>query len=226
MELLSCLEIEPKTTATASVIWLHGLGANGHDFEPIVPQLNLPSSLAVRFIFPHAPEIPVTVNNGIVMPAWYDIYEMAMNAKVDTNGIHSSAVAIKHLIEREIRRGVSSEYIALIGFSQGGAVVYECGLSSSYPLAGILALSSYFATYDTIILHRTNRNTPVTIHHGLHDVVIPELLARDSEIKIRHLGNPVEYKSYDMEHSICAEQIDDISAWLADVLTRGSLTKE
>ncbi len=216
--MLSCVEIEPKSSAKASVIWLHGLGANGHDFEPIVPQLALPDELAVRFIFPHAPSMPVTVNNGLLMPAWYDIYEMAIEAKTDVAGIHCSAQAISKLIEREIDRGINSDSIALIGFSQGGAVVYECGLTFPMPLAGILGLSSYFATHDVISAHKANRCTPVAIHHGLHDTVIPEMLGRESALTIRHFGNPVEYKSFNMEHSICAEQIGDIAAWLKKVL--------
>ncbi len=220
MQLLSCVEVEPKATANASIIWLHGLGANGHDFEPIVDELDLPPDLAVRFVFPNAPEMPVTVNHGMVMPAWYDVYEVAIDAKVDLTGIHNSVVAIDRLIEREIERGINSNNIVLIGFSQGGAVVYECGLSSSRSLAGILSLSSYFATHHAISPSKANRHTPVAIHHGLHDHVIPEWLGRDSEIKIRHLGNPVEYKTYQMEHSVCAEQIDDIADWLERVLSR------
>lgn len=218
MELLDCVEVEPKEKADSAVIWLHGLGANGHDFEPIIPQLKLPDNAAIRFVFPHAPAMPVTVNHGLVMPAWYDTVEIAIDAVVDVSGIHRSSVAIEGLIEREIKRGVKSENIVLIGFSQGGAVVYECGLSYSRPLAGILALSSYFATHETVSPNKANGNTPVAIHHGLHDHVIPELLGRDAEMTIRHFGNPVEYKSYDMEHSVCAEQIDDISDWLTRVL--------
>ncbi|PCH61604.1 MAG: carboxylesterase [Gammaproteobacteria bacterium] len=212
--MLPCVEIEPKTTATASVIWLHGLGANGHDFEPIVPQLALSDELAVRFVFPHAPNMPVTINGGMVMPAWYDIYEMSIDAKIDAAGIKKSAELIGDLIAREIERGVSSERIALIGFSQGGAVVYECGLSYAKPLAGILGMSAYFATHDSLISHKANHSTPVAIHHGHYDQVVPEALGRQAERLIRALGNPVEYKSYAMEHSVCAEQIDDIADWL------------
>ena len=184
MIMLACVEIEPKDSAGASVIWLHGLGASGHDFEPIVPQLGLPDELSVRFIFPHAPSMPVTVNNGLVMPAWYDIYEMAIEAKTDAAGIHRSSQAISKLVNREIDRGIESEKIALVGFSQGGAVVYECGLTFPMPLAGILGLSSYFAAHDAISAHKANRDTPVAIHHGLHDSVIPEMLGRESAIAI------------------------------------------
>ena len=218
MECLPCVEIEPDRKANAAVIWLHGLGANGHDFAPIVPQLNLDDELAVRFVFPHAPHIPVTINNGFVMPAWYDIYEMALDAKVDVPGIRRSAAAIEQLIERERGRGIASKRIALVGFSQGGAVVYESGLSCAMPLAGILGLSTYFATYKTIVPSTVNRNTPVAIHHGLHDPIVPERLGREACQYFKALGNPVEYKSYAMEHTVCAEQIDDIADWLNRVL--------
>lgn len=221
MELLSCVEVEPKTTANASIIWLHGLGANGHDFEPIVEELDLPSDLAVRFVFPNAREIPVTINNDMVMPAWYDIYELSLiDNKVDSDGIRQSVAAIKALIKRENRRGIESHRMVLAGFSQGGAIAYECGLTCAKPLAGILGLSTYFATHATCAPTTHNRQTPIAIQHGRVDPVVPEMLGREAARQLTQLGNPVEYKTYQMEHSVCAEQIADISDWLTRVLSR------
>ena len=218
MGILPCVEIEPERDANASVIWLHGLGANGHDFEPIVSQLTLDASLSVRFVFPHAREIPVTVNNGFIMPAWYDIYEMAIDAKVDISGISRSAAEVKLLIKREGKRGIASKKIALVGFSQGGAVVYESGLTCAKSLAGILGLSTYFATHDTVAPNKANRHTPIEIHHGLQDTVVPEMLGREATQHFKKLGNPVTYKSYNMGHSVCEQQIEDISEWINAVL--------
>ena len=162
MSLLPCLEINPTSTATASVIRLHGLGADGNDFAPIVPEFNLPADLPIRFVFPHAPSIPVTINGGFVMPAWYDILEMNIDRKVDEAQLVASSDEIEKLIEREIERGVPSERIILIGFSQGGAVAYQTALSYKKPLAGLLALSTYFATSDSIELSDSNKNLPIT----------------------------------------------------------------
>ena len=148
-DLLRCVEIEPSAQATASVIWLHGLGASGHDFEPIVPELQLPADLAVRFIFPHAPQIPVTVNGGMVMPAWYDILAMDIDRKVDEAGVLASADAVDALIKQEIARGIPSERIIIAGFSQGGAVAYQAALRHPQPLAGLLTLSTYCLLYTS-----------------------------------------------------------------------------
>lgn len=219
MELLSCVEVEPKSNANASIIWLHGLGANGHDFEAIVPQLDLPKDIAARFIFPHAPEMPVTINNDMVMPAWYDIYELSIDSKVDLPGIRQSVAAIKGLIKREHRRGIASDRMVLAGFSQGGAIAYECGLTCAKPLAGILGLSTYFATHATCAPTTQNRKTPIAIQHGRVDPVVPEMLGREAARQLAKLGNPVEYKTYAMRHSVCVEQIDDISDWLVKVLS-------
>ncbi len=218
MELLPCLEIEPAQPANATIIWLHGLGANGNDFEPIVTELSLKNSLAVRFVFPHAPEIPVTINGGFIMPAWYDIYEMALDARIDVAGIKRSTESIHKLIEREEERAVSSERIVLLGFSQGGAVAYDSGLTYPKQLAGIMGLSTYFATHDTVAPNKANRDTPIAIHHGLYDHVVPEVLGREAQQYFATLGNPVEYKSYEMDHTLCAQQIGDIADWLNRVL--------
>lgn len=222
MSLLPCVERELHTenrSADAAVIWLHGLGANGHDFEPIVPELGLPDSLAVRFIFPHAPEIPVTINGGYVMPAWYDILEMDIDRKIDQTQILASAASIRALIARELERGVPSDRIVLAGFSQGGAVAYETALSFDQPLAGLLAMSTYFATADSVIWHNANKALPVMVMHGEQDPVVPvQLGERALGVLTRHGYRP-EWKSYAMEHQVCYPQIADIGQWLTDRLS-------
>lgn len=218
---MSCLphiEIEPEVTADASVIWLHGLGANGHDFEPVVPELNLPESAAIRFIFPHAPSIPVTINGGYVMPAWYDILELDFRGAIDEQGIRKSAAAIRLFIDREIERGINSERIIIAGFSQGGAVGYETALTYPRPLAGLLALSSYFATWRSIKPDTANQRLPIQICHGLYDSVIPEVLAQQSNQKLKDMGYKTDYKSYAMDHHVCAEEINDIARWMKAIL--------
>jgi len=218
MTYLPCVEIEPTQTATASVIWLHGLGANGHDFEPIVPELKLPADLPIRFVFPHAPEMPVTINGGYVMPAWYDILEMNIDRKVDETQLRLSASEVVKLIEREIERGVPANRIILAGFSQGGAVVYEAALSYDKPLAGLLCLSTYLATKDSVQRHEANKDIPVQVFHGSLDPVVPVSLGEDAFSTLKEWGYSVEYGDYPMEHSVCLEEIGDISEWLQGVL--------
>lgn len=218
MPLLPFIEQETAPAPNASVIWLHGLGADGHDFAPIVPQLQLPTSPGIRFIFPHAPAIPVTVNGGYVMPAWYDIYEMDIDRKVDSDQLLASAKAVEELIEHEIARGIESNRIILAGFSQGGAVAYQAGLGSTRPLAGLLAMSTYFATSDSITLTDANTSIPVEIHHGKFDPVVPENLGRKAEQFLLGKGYSVQFRSYPMEHNVCPEQIADISRWIQAIL--------
>ncbi|GAB2198636.1 carboxylesterase [Sessilibacter sp. MAH4] len=215
---LETIEIETNAPVTTSVIWLHGLGASGHDFEPIVPVLNLPKDLGVRFIFPHAPKIPVTINNGLVMPAWYDILAMTLNRKVDVDQLRASAAATHDLIEREIARGVDSKNIVLAGFSQGGAVVYEAALSYGKPLAGLMILSSYFATVDSITINDANRNLPIHVFHGVYDNVVPESLAQKALKDLAELGFKPEYQSYPIDHSVSPPEVVDIANWLRRVL--------
>lgn len=216
--LLDCIEVEPTKPATAAVIWLHGLGASGHDFAGIVPELHLPESMAVRFIMPHAPQIPVTINNGYVMPAWYDIISMTLERELDEAQLLASSAAVSALIERELERGVASDKIVLAGFSQGGAVVYQAALSFGKPLAGLMALSTYFATADSIALSAANQSLPVLIHHGNRDGVVPELLGQRACEVLTDKGYSPQYQSYPMEHNVCPEQISDISTWLQKVL--------
>ena len=214
MSLLPHIEVEPKTAAQASVIWLHGLGADGHDFEPIVPELKLPQNMGVRFIFPHAPSIPVTINGGYVMPAWYDILEVNIDRKVDTEQLLKSAQAVRLLIDREIERGISSEKIIIAGFSQGGAVAYQVALTYPQTLGGILAMSTYFATKDSIRPAAENSHLPIQIYHGVYDPIVPETLGRQSVQVLKSMGYTPGYKTYAMEHSVCVEEITDISSWL------------
>lgn len=217
MSLLSCVEIEPqkaRQSADAAVIWLHGLGADGHDFAPIVPELRLPQSLAVRFVFPHAPSIPVTINGGLRMPAWYDILALDIDRQIDNRQLLASAAAVGALIEREISRGVDTRRIVLAGFSQGGAVALQVALSYPRPLAGLLAMSTYFATQKTVVPHPANKNIPILVLHGDHDPMVPAALGQRTVAALRGLGYAPDYQSYPMAHEVCAEEIADISVWL------------
>ncbi len=214
MSLLPHLTIEPKTTAKASIIWLHGLGADGHDFEPIAKELNLPDAMAARFIFPHAPSIAVSVNNGMVMPAWYDIIGTNIDDEIDIKGIQESAKKINALVDNEINKGIPSKNIIIAGFSQGGAVAYECALSFPKKLAGLMALSTYFATHEQIKLSTANKNIPILICHGSADPVVSEILGQRAFNRLEKKGYKPEYKTYPMQHNVCVEEIDDISIWL------------
>lgn len=214
MKLLPHIELETSAEPDASIIWLHGLGANGHDFEPIVPELHLPEGLSVRFIFPHAPSMPVTINNGFVMPAWYDILEMTIDRKVDEVQLRKSAAEIVKFIENELSRGIDPQRIIIAGFSQGGAVALETLLSFPQKLGGLLALSTYFATKDSIEWNDANQNTPIEIHHGIYDPVVPVALGQNFYQLLLSRGYPVEFKTYPMEHAVCPPQIKDISSWI------------
>ncbi|AUZ85826.1 alpha/beta hydrolase [Methylophaga nitratireducenticrescens] len=216
--LLPHIEIETLANPNASVIWLHGLGADGHDFEPIVQQLSLPDDAAIRFIFPHAPSLAVTINGGMVMPAWYDILEMQIERKVDESQLRVSATAINDLITNEFSRGIVSERIIIAGFSQGGAVAFEVALSHPNRLAGLLALSTYFATKDSIKYHPANSDLPIAIHHGDQDSIVPIQLANNSSELLLSKAYNVELKQYPMEHSVCSQQIADIRQWLIKTL--------
>lgn len=213
--MLKCVEVEPQVAATAAVIWLHGLGSNGHDFEAILPELRLPADAPVRFIFPHSPSIPVTVNGGMVMPAWYDILEMGAGRKLNTEQLRDSAAQVSELVEREMARGISSERIILAGFSQGGAVVYQAALSFPKPLAGLLTLSTYFPTSDTIEYTDANRAIPIEIMHGSYDPVVLPAMGEDARDDLIAAGFKPNWSTYPMEHQVCMPQIKDIAAWLS-----------
>lgn len=218
MKYLSCEVRETRSGANAAVIWLHGLGADGHDFAAIVPELQLPPAHAVRFIFPHAPSMPVTVNGGMVMPAWFDIREMDVHRRVDEVQLRRSAQQVHDLVEREVADGIHPERIVLAGFSQGGAVALEAGLTCERRLAGLLSLSGYFATADSIRPSVANRDLPVFLGHGILDPVVMPALGERSAERLKSMGYPVEYNTYMMAHAVCPEEIRDISRWLQRIL--------
>ena len=218
MKQLDAIQLDTGPNPNAAVIWLHGLGASGHDFEPVVPELGLPANAAVRFIFPHAPEMPVTINGGIRMPAWYDIKSLELGRTVDKDQLMESAKMVAALVEQEIDRGVAADRIVIAGFSQGGAVAYELGLSYPQRLAGVLALSTYFATADTVECAEANRDIPIRVFHGTQDPMVPEPLGRASVEKLESMGYQVSYTTYPMEHAVCLEEIHAIGEFLKDVL--------
>lgn len=218
--MLNAIELTTGEAPQLSVIWLHGLGADGHDFEPIVPELRL--SFPVRFVFPHAPVRPVTINGGMAMRAWYDILGFDRHATEDAGGIRASATAVGQLIEREIERGMPSERIVLAGFSQGGAIALHTALRESRPLAGVLALSTYLPLVTSLASERSaaNAGVPIFMAHGTSDSVLPFALAESSRRALEALGYVVDWHSYSMAHSVCLEEVSAIGAWLAALPAR------
>lgn len=204
------------------VIWLHGLGADGYDFEPLVPELDLPAETAVRFIFPHAPRQPVTINGGMVMRAWYDITGTEMIRQEDEAGIRRSAAAIQDLIRKENARGIATGNIILAGFSQGGAIALHTGLRYPESLAGILALSTYLPLSARLEreAQAANQSTPIFMAHGLYDPVIPLILAESSRKRLQQAGYNVEWHTYPMPHAVSPDEIRDISHWFRQRLDR------
>jgi phospholipase/carboxylesterase len=219
MQCLDSIKIETNQPVTASVIWLHGLGASGHDFESIIPELHLPDTLGVRFIFPHAPTMPVSINGGYVMPAWYDILDIKIDRKVDTIQLLASADAIQRLMDYEIESGIDSRRIILAGFSQGGAVAYQAALTYPKSIGGLIAMSTYFATSDSIEIHSANRSLPIKIFHGIDDLVVDESLAKSAMNKLSAAGLSPSYQSYPMAHSVCGEEVVAISHWMQHILS-------
>jgi phospholipase/carboxylesterase len=217
-EILDAIEIETGKNPTISVIWMHGLGADGNDFVPIVPELELPDA-AIRFVFPHAPVQPVTINGGMRMRAWYDISDSA-NRREDERGVRASQALVEALVAREKQRGTSASRLVLAGFSQGGAIALQTGLRHPERIAGIMALSTYVPIAEKLPAEANpaNHGVPIFMGHGSHDPVIPLPRARESQLLLRSLGYPVEWHEYPMPHSVCAEELGDISAWLGKVL--------
>jgi len=214
------LTVETNPAPQTAVIWLHGLGADGRDFEPIVSQLRLPGNLAIRFIFPHAPSIPVTLNNGYIMPAWYDIKQTDLGIEHDRKGVLNSARDIQMLIDQEVMRGIPSNRIILAGFSQGAAMALHIGLRQPAALAGIMALSGYLLLPDeTNALTNAVQTTPVFMAHGIHDPVVPFALGDSSRRKLELLGLSVQWHTYPMEHNVCPEEIRHISTWISTLFT-------
>jgi phospholipase/carboxylesterase len=218
--LLDCVEINPAGKPSAVVIWLHGLGADGHDFEPIVPELKLPEDLLVRFVFPHAPTRAITINFGMVMRAWYDILGTDVSHRVDTDAILESADHLTALIRRETESGISSERIVIAGFSQGGVIALHTALRHPDRLAGILALSTYLPTADSLPQQasQANQDTPIMLAHGRLDPLIPIAKGIAARETLAGLHYPVEWFDYPMQHQVCMEEIRDIREWLLKVL--------
>ena len=217
---LPIVEVNPSAPHEATVIWLHGLGADGHDFEPIAPHLQSLLPIPVRFVFPHAPRRPVTVNGGYIMRAWYDIAGANLTREEDSSGIHESANQINILIQREIHGGIDARRIVLAGFSQGGAMVLHTGVRYPQRLAGILALSSYLPLADKVATeaHPINRDIPVFMGHGDADPIVPLSFALKSKRVLQELGYQVEWHTYGMPHSLCDEEVADIATWLSRAL--------
>lgn len=208
--------LEPAAPATASVIWLHGLGADGNDFVPLVPELHLPASLAVRFIFPHAPVRSIALNGNMRMRAWYDIPSLSDVTIQDEAGIRESEGIVNGYLQRELDAGIAPARIVLAGFSQGGAIALHTGLRHAQRLGGILALSTYLPLHTRLPGERSTANidVPLLLCHGLYDQVLPVSWGRDSRDLLRGLGYHVEWNEYPMQHEVCAEEIERLALWL------------
>jgi phospholipase/carboxylesterase len=220
---LQTVERETAPEPAASVVWLHGLGADGYDFDPIVPALRLPGGPEVRYVFPHAPIRPVTINGGAEMRAWYDIVAIQRGAHEDEAGIRESGEAVAALIRREGERGIPPHRVVLAGFSQGGAIALHAGLRYPEKLAGIIALSTYLPLRAAVgEFHAANRETPIFMAHGSLDPVVPAVLGEESAKFLSESGYAVEFKSYMMPHSVCPQEVEDIRRWMGRTL-RGPL---
>lgn len=212
-----CVVLDPAAPATAAVIWLHGLGADGFDFVPVVNELQLPATLPVRFIFPHARPRPVTINNGYVMRAWYDIKQLGGRSPVeDDTGIRESAQVVSDYIHQQNAGGIATSRIVVAGFSQGGAIALHTGVRCPQRLAGILALSTYLPLQSSVAAEATpaNRDVPILMCHGTYDPVVPAAMGVASRDVLQGLGYQIDWRTYPMEHSVSVEEIADIGAWL------------
>lgn len=216
MSLLSFVDVKPQGEVKAAVVWLHGLGDSGHGFAPIVPELRLPVAAGIRFIFPHAPEMPVTVNGGMRMRAWYDIKTMDLTNRADEDGVRQSAAAVTALLDKLIADGIPSERIVLAGFSQGGVITLHLLPRLTYKLAGFIALSTYMACSDKLRAEMLshNKTTPVFIGHGTQDPVVPLAAGQQAYQTFKAAGFNVSWQDYRMPHSVCAQEIDEISRFL------------
>ena len=214
------VEVETGAKPTAAVIWLHGLGADGHDFEPIVPELVRPGERALRFVFPHAPIRPVTLNGGFAMRAWYDIVSLERRGPEDVTGVRASQATVEALIRRENARGIATERIVLAGFSQGGALALLTGTRYGEKLAGIMGLSCYLLLAGRLAAERSaaNQSTPIFLAHGLEDPIIVPMLGEHARASLEASGYSVEWHTYPMPHSVSPEEIADIAQWLRRVL--------
>ena len=215
-EQLSVIEILPEAEHKYSVIWLHGLGADGHDFEGLVPELHLAARANIHFIFPNAPFQPVTINGGMSMRSWYDILEMSLERRVDIDGIYQSAGLIEALIQREIDQGIPSTNILLAGFSQGGVIALHAGLRYPQSLAGIVAMSTYLPTVEQLMTERSaaNNATPIFMAHGIIDSIVAVESGKAAFDTLKSIGYNIEWHDYLMEHSLCIEEIEHISVFM------------
>ncbi|MDT8438001.1 MAG: carboxylesterase [Wenzhouxiangellaceae bacterium] len=215
-ERLQCVVRDTGPDPQYSIVWLHGLGADGHDFAPIVPQLNCGKNRAIRFVFPHAPVRSVTVNGGMAMRAWYDILGLEIARDQDVAGIRDSLERVQHLIDDERARGVEDRNILLAGFSQGGAIALRCGLALERTLGGIIALSCYLLEADALEqwASEAGRKTPVAMGHGSHDPVVPVALGRDASRRLAAAGVPVQWGEWPMQHSVCPEELAALDRWI------------
>ena len=216
-EILPAVEINPSTPVTASVIFLHGLGADGHDLASLAAEMNLDG---VRFVFPHAPIRPVTINGGYRMRAWYDIVGADITHEQDSAGMRASEQQVRALIQRELDRGIAADRVVLAGFSQGGAMALHTGLRYPQRLAGMLALSCYVPLADSVEaeVHGANSQTPIMMLHGTEDDIVPLAAGERSRRLLTSLGYSVTWRSYDMAHTLCAEEVQDIAGWLKTIL--------
>ena len=214
--------VEPSKPATAAVVWLHGLGADGHDFEPVAAELGRGGLDGVRYVFPHAPVRPVTINGGMAMRAWYDIAGPELDRRADEEGVRESAGIARALVDEQIARGIAPRRVVLAGFSQGGAVALYAGLRFPFRIAGILALSTYLPAAKSLAAqaHDANRDVPIFLAHGSQDPVIALALSERSRAALADLGYVVEVHTYPIPHSVCAEEIRDVANWLHRVLAR------
>ena len=219
--LLEHITLEPDSPAEASVIWFHGLGADGNDFVPLVPQLELPKTLPVRFIFPHAPVIPVTINGGYPMPAWFDITALTPELKIGEKGLSAAIKAAHDLIAVEITRGIPSTRIVLAGFSQGGAMALSAALTYPDTLAGIIALSTFIPPAG--LAHTSKHRSPIYMAHGTMDDVVPMLLGERTRSLLEQQGLEVCWNVYTMGHEVCKNEIDSISKWLQECLVAAQI---
>ncbi len=214
--LLKAVEINPPGTASAVIIWLHGLGADGHDFEPLIPELHIVREHGVRVVLPHAPSRPVTINGGMVMPAWYDITGLDFRSREDAAGIEQSRRQLEQLIDHELATGIPPRQVFLAGFSQGGAVVLHTGLRHAQRLGGLIVLSAYLPLPASLAAGASaaNADVPVFMAHGVADPVVPYALGAASRALLEQAGYPVDWFSYPMQHAVCMEEIADLRAWL------------
>ena len=214
MALPECVEVTTGENPVGSVIWLHGLGADGHDFEPIVPELHLPADLPLRFVFPHAPVRPVTINGGMAMRAWNDIVSLDAEGRADAAGVHESTAILEELIAREIERGISADKVVIAGFSMGGAIAINAALHTKENLAGMMALSTYLPLPSEVEDSEGNRELPVFMAHGSFDPMLPMQWGKLSAERLSEAGFTVEWHEYPMVHAVSPEEIRDIREWL------------